>query len=120
MSKCTLYANAQSQCEGNKVLASSDFAKLEAEKKSLTQKIGSIHQFWTHRALWTSYTRHVANRLPTAFQLTGFQGSSPLDSSGRTTGKKTLRLPVTVQLLPRGAVPPEVFKFVAAFAAIRY
>jgi hypothetical protein len=108
-SACT---SVQIQCDGNKVLASSDILKLEAEKKSLTLKIQSLHQFLDSRVTWTTCVRDVESRLPANFQLTGLQAASPLDMGGKSAGKKSLRFAATVPLLPRGAVPPDVFKFV--------
>ena len=87
-SACTA---VQIQCDGNKVLASSDIAKLEAEKKSLTQKIQSLHQFLDNRVLWTTYVRDIENRLPATIKLTNLQGSSLLGAGGGPS-RKTLRL----------------------------
>jgi hypothetical protein len=109
-SACTA---AQMLCDGNKLLASSDIAQLEAEKKSLTQKIGSLHQFVDNRILWTNYIRDIANRLPATIQLTSFQGVSRLDAGGKGPSAETIHLSAEVPLLPRGAVPPDVFKLVA-------
>jgi hypothetical protein len=110
-SKC---AAAQMLCDGSKVLAASDIAQLENEKKGLTQKIASIHQFLDSRVLWTSHVRDIATRLPASIQLTSFQGSSPLDFGGKGAARKTMSLGAAVALLPRGAVPPDVFALVAA------
>jgi hypothetical protein len=87
---------------------------LQAEKKSLTEKIDALHQFLDNRVLWTSNVRDIASRLPAAIQLTALQGSSELEAAGRTPTKKSLRLAATVELLPRGALPPEVYKLVGA------
>ena len=73
MGLCLLHRNeqvraactaAQMRCDGNKILASSDVAKLEAEKRSLTQKIESLHQFLDSRVIWTSYLHNVMERFP--------------------------------------------------------
>jgi hypothetical protein len=105
------YTVAQIQCDGNKILATSDVAQLENEKKSLTQKIASLHNFLDNRVLWTNQFRNIANRLPPTIQLTNFQGGSPLDFGGKG-GRKSMLLGAAVELLPRGAVPPDVFALV--------
>ncbi len=102
---------ARIRCDGSKILASADVPKLEAEKKSLTQKLKSLHQFLDSRVIWTSYLHDVMQQFPPSIQLTTFQGGSPLASGG----KGTLHLAATVNLLPRGAVPPAVFKLIASF-----
>jgi hypothetical protein len=108
----TVCTAAQMRCDGNKVLASSDVAKLEAEKKSLTQKIESLHQFLDSRVIWTSYIHDVMDRFPPSIQLTTIQGGSVLQLPG--PGKRTMQLGASVNLLPRGAVPPAVFKLIAS------
>ena len=121
MGLCLLHQNeharaactaAQMRCDGNKVLASSDVAKLEAEKKNLSEKIQSLHQFLDSRVIWTSYIHDVMQRFPPNIQLTTFQGGSGLQIPG--PGKRTIQFSALVNLLPRGAVPPAVFKFIAA------
>jgi len=106
------YTSVRIQCDGNKVLALSDIAQLEAEKKSLTQKIEALHQFLDSRVIWTSCIRDITDRLPTSIQLTNLQGASQLGVGGH--GKTTLQLGAAAQLLPRGAVPPTVFKLVGS------
>jgi hypothetical protein len=121
MGLCLLHRNeqiraactaAQMRCDGNKALASSDVPKLEAEKRSLTQKIESLHQFLDTRVIWTSNLHNVMQRFPPSIQLMGFVGGSGLPPSG--PGKRTLQLGATVNLLPRGAVPPAVFQLIAS------
>jgi hypothetical protein len=101
---------AQMRCDGNKLLASSDAVQLEAEKKSLTQKLESLHQFLDSRVIWTSYLHNVMGQFPSTIQLTTIQGGSPLAIPG--PGKRSLHLGASVNLLPRGAVPPAVFNFI--------
>jgi hypothetical protein len=108
-SACTA---AQMRCDGNKTLASSDVPKLEAEKRLLAQKIESLHQFLDTRVIWTSNLHNVMQRFPPSIQLMGFTGGSGLPPAG--PGKRTLQLGATVNLLPRGAVPPAVFQLIAA------
>ncbi len=106
-------AAAQMQCHENKILVSSDIGALEAEKKSLKEKLESLHRFLDSRVIWTSRVRDILGRLPNAFQLTTFQADGTLDGGG----KKAFRFGATVELLPRGAVPPGVFKFVNTLRA---
>jgi hypothetical protein len=121
MGLCLLHQNeqvraactaAQMRCDGNKALASSDVAKLEAEKRSLTQKIESLHQFLDTRTIWTNNLHNVMKRFPASIQLTAFGGGSGLPTTG--PGKRTLQLGASVNLLPRGAVPPAVFQLIAS------
>jgi Tfp pilus assembly protein PilN len=122
MGLCLLHRNeqvrgactaVQMRCDGNKILASSDIAQLEAEKKSLTQKIESLHQFLDSRVIWTSNLHNVMARFPPSIRLTSFSGGSGLQIPG--PGKRTLQLGASINLLPRGAVPPDVFKLIASF-----
>ena len=110
---CAACTAAQMRCDGNKILASSDVAKLEAEKGSLTKKIESLHQFLDSRVIWTSYLHNVMERFPPSIRLTTIQGGSGLQIPG--PGKRTMQLGASVNLLPRGAVPPAVFKLIASF-----
>jgi Tfp pilus assembly protein PilN len=103
---------AQMRCDGNKVLASSDVPKLEAEKKILTQKIDSLHQFLDSRMIWTSNLHKIMQQFPPSIQLTTLSGGSGLPAAG--PGRRALTLGATVNLLPRGAVPPAVFKLIAS------
>ncbi len=100
------------RCDGNKVFASSDTAKLEAEKKSLARKLESLHQFLDSRVIWTSYLHNVMEQFPPSIQLMSFSGGSGLQIPG--PGKRTIQLGATANLLPRGAVPPAVFKLIAS------
>jgi hypothetical protein len=121
MGLCLLHRNeqvrractaAQMRCDGNKILASADVAKLEAEKKSLTKKLESLHQFLDSRLIWTDYVHDAMQRFPPSIQLMTLRGDSALQIPG--PGKRTLQLGASVNLLPRGAVPPAVFQIVAA------
>jgi hypothetical protein len=111
---CAAYTAARLECGQNKILASSNVADLEREKKSLADKINALHQFLDSRVTWTSYFRDVANRLPPTIRLCDFQGSVATDTTGKGGARKSLRFSAAVRLLPRGAVPPEVFKLVAS------
>ena len=106
------YTAMQMRCDGNKLLASADAPKLEVEKKSLMEKIDSLHQFLDYRVIWTSNLRNVMERFPPTIQLTALSGGSGLQIPG--PGKRTLQLGACINLLPRGAVPPTVFQFIAS------
>jgi hypothetical protein len=102
----------QMRCDGNKVLASADVPKLEAEKKNLKEKIDSLHQFLDYRVIWTSNLRNVMAQFPPTIQLMTLSGGSGLQVPG--PGKRSLQLGASTNLLPRGAVPPAVFRFIAS------
>ena len=113
------YLSVQSQCDGNKILASADVAKLEKEKTDLTKKLDSLHQFLDSRVTWTTYTpRHLS--LPAGQYSTQPVGKERarwrLGKGKAEQSKKSLQLAATAPLTANGAVPPEVGKFVALAA----
>jgi hypothetical protein len=114
-------ASAQMQCSGNKVLGSSSPADLEKEKKALTQKIEAAHQFLDTRVLWTNYARDISNCLPSNVQLTQWDAVNILATNGKGGGagksKKSLELVASAPLTAKGAIPPEVSKFLASLRA---
>jgi hypothetical protein len=111
------YEAAQAECGRNKVLASAQPARLEQEKRDLTQKSEVIHKFLDSRILWTTYTRDIAARLPANTHLTQFEGLYPLED-GRKKGavqrKKSLLVQAQSTLMPDGSVPREVGDFLVS------
>ena len=81
-------------------------------KKSLTKKLESLHQFLDSRLIWTDYVHDAMERFPPSIQLMTLCGDSALQIPG--PGKRALQLGASVNLLPRGAVPPAVFQIIAA------
>jgi Tfp pilus assembly protein PilN len=121
MGLCLLHQNEQMRaactaiqmrCDGNKLLASSDVGKLEIEKRNLTQKLESLHQFLDSRVIWTNYLHNLMRQSPPSIQLTSLSGGSVLQIPG--PGARLLQFGASVKLLPRGAVPPAVFQFIAS------
>lgn len=105
------YMAVKSECEGNKLLASSDAAKLTKEKIALKKKLEALHSFLDSRVTWTTYTRGIAAALPANIEITQWQGTSPL-AVGRGGGPKMLKLSAFSPLMPDKTVPPQVAQFV--------
>jgi hypothetical protein len=112
------YLFIHNQCEGNKILASSDATQLEKEKADLKKKLDSLHKFIDSRVTWTTYVRGISACLPANIQLNQWQAESALAISskgaGGGKGKKSLRLGAEAPLTAGGVVPPEVGQFVTA------
>ena len=106
------YSKAKIECDGNRILALSDMAALEKEKKDLTTKLTSLHKFLDSRITWTSCTRAIADCLPSTIELKKWQGNNNTMGGGKTSAK-SVQLLATV-LTSDGMMPPEVAKFVAA------
>lgn len=83
------YLSVKNECEGNKLLASLDAAKLTKEKTDLKKRLESLHNFLDSRVTWTTYTRGIAASLPANVQLTQWNGVSAM-ASGRGGGAKSL------------------------------
>jgi hypothetical protein len=108
----SVYLSVQSECEGNKILASADVVRLEKEKVELTKKLDSLHKFIDSRVVWTTYTRGISTLLPANIQINNWDGSSALSAGGKGQGLKSLKLAAIAPLTADGAIPPEVGKFV--------
>ena len=106
------YLSVQSQCEGNKILASSDAIQLEKEKADLTKKLDSLHKFVDSRITWTTYIRGITACLPANIQINSWQGDGALVVGGKGQGFKSLKLAATAPITPAGTMPPEVAKFI--------
>jgi hypothetical protein len=111
------YLSIQSQCEGNKILVSADVAQLEKEKADLTKKLDSLHKFIDSRVTWTTYIRGIANSLPDNIQIISWQGDGGAGAGGKGAGAKQLKLSAIAPLTAKGALPPEVDKFVKLLRA---
>jgi hypothetical protein len=104
--------SVQSQCEGNKILVSSDVVQLEKEKTDLRKKLDSLHKFIDDRITWTTYIRGIADCLPANIFINSWQGEGGMVAGGKGSGAKMLRLAATSPLTPKGAMPPEVANFI--------
>lgn len=112
------YRGVQDQCDTNKILISTDVSKLEAEKKSLTEKIAALQNFINSRTAWSAYFREISASLPPSIHLTVASTDSQLAGAGGNrpgnTGKKSLSFTAIAPLTPNGAVSPDVDRFLAS------
>jgi hypothetical protein len=98
--------NSQHLC-----LASVEPEKLEQNKKAMEDKVGAVRNFLESRMAWTEYTRDISARLPVDAVLSGFNGKSPLDASGKAAGSFQLR---GTAPLKNGSIPYDVDAFLGA------
>ncbi len=99
--------NSQHLC-----LASGEPDRLEKDKKAMENKVGAIRNFLGSRIAWTAYTRDISVRLPANAVLSGFNGRSPLDATGKAA--RSFQLRGTAPLSENGSTPYEIEAFLSA------
>ena len=101
-------------------LTNQDQAKLDAEKKTVQEKLKAISVFRDTRVKWSGALRKIAAAMPESTVITALAGDSEIEpSSGTGRGKSKKKLVVTFEtpLAGNGSLPQEIDGFLTSLRA---
>ena len=101
-------------------LKNQDQPKLDAEKKSIQERLKSVGTFRDSRVNWSGSLRTIAGAMPESTIITSVVGDAEMDSgskSGPARGKKKLIVSFETPLAGNGSLPQEVDSFLATLRA---
>jgi hypothetical protein len=101
-------------------LKNQDQPKLDAEKKSIQERLKSVGVFRDSRVNWSGSLRTIAGAMPESTIITSITGDAEMDAgskSGPAKGKKKLIVSFETPLAGNGSLPQEVDGFLAALRA---
>jgi hypothetical protein len=101
-------------------LKNQDQPKLEAEKKSIQERLKSVGVFRDSRVNWSRSLRTIAGAMPESTIITSVAGDAEMEAgakSGPAKGKKKLIVSFETPLAGNGSLPQEVDGFLAALRA---
>jgi hypothetical protein len=101
-------------------LKNQDQAKLDAEKKSIQERLKSVGVFRDSRVNWSGSLRTIAGAMPESTIITSLTGDAEMDAasrSGPAKGKKKLIVSFETPLAGNGSLPQEVDAFLSALRA---
>jgi hypothetical protein len=101
-------------------LKNQDQPKLDAEKKSIQERLKSVGVFRDSRVNWSGSLRTIALAMPESTIITSLTGDAEMEAgskSGPAKGKKKLIVSFETPLAGNGSLPQEVDAFLAALRA---
>jgi hypothetical protein len=101
-------------------LTNQDQAKLDAEKKTVQEKLKAIHAFRDTRVKWSGALRKIAAAMPESTLITALAGDSEIEAGSRASaGKSKKKLVVSFEtpLAGNGSLPQEIDGFLASLRA---
>ena len=101
-------------------LKNQDQAKLDAEKKTVQEKMKAISAFRDTRVKWSGTLRKIAAAMPESTLITALAGDSEIEAGsgmGRGKSKKKLVVSFETPLAGNGSLPPEIDEFLATLRA---
>jgi hypothetical protein len=101
-------------------LKNQDQPKLDAEKKSIQERLKAIGVFRDTRVNWSGSLRTIAAAMPESTIITTLGGDAEIETGskpGSSRGKKKLIVSFETPLAGNGSLPQEVDSFIAALRA---
>jgi hypothetical protein len=101
-------------------LKNQDQPKLDAEKKSIQERLKAVGVFRDTRVNWSGSLRTIAAAMPESTIITTVGGDAEIDAgskSGGSRGKKKLIVSFETPLAGNGSLPQEIDGFLAALRA---
>jgi hypothetical protein len=101
-------------------LKNQDQPKLDAEKKSIQERLKSVGVFRDSRVNWSGSLRTIASAMPESTIITSLTGDAEMEAgskSGPVKGKKKLIVSFETPLAGNGSLPQEVDAFLSALRA---
>ncbi len=101
-------------------LKNQDQPKLDAEKKSIAERLKSVGTFRDSRVNWSGSLRTIAIAMPESTIITSVSGDAEMEAgqkSGPARAKKKLIVSFETPLAGNGSLPQEVDSFLAALRA---
>ena len=101
-------------------LKNQDQPKLDAEKKSIQERLKAVGVFRDTRVNWSGSLRTIAAAMPESTIITTLAGDAEIEAgskSGPSRGKKKLIVSFETPLAGNGSLPQEIDGFLAALRA---
>jgi hypothetical protein len=101
-------------------LKNQEQSKLDAEKKTVQERLKAINLFRDTRVNWSGSLRTIAAAMPESTKITTVAGDAEIEAgsrSGPAKSKKKLVVSFETPLTGNGSLPQEVDKFLAALRA---
>jgi len=98
-------------------LTTQDHTKLDAEKKTVQDRLKAISAFQDSRVNWSGLLRKIAVNMPENTLITTLNGDAEIASkshSGSSKAKKKLVVTFETPLADNGSLPPEIDKLLAS------
>ncbi len=95
-------------------LANQDQKKLDAEKKTVQERLKAVTEFRSSRAAWSALLRTIAAAMPRSTIITSMSGDAEIEAGGRSgpsRSKKKLVVSFETPVAGNGSLPPEIDAF---------
>jgi hypothetical protein len=96
-------------------LAKEDQKKLDAEKKTVQDRLKAVTEFRSSRAAWSALLRTIAVAMPRSTIITSMSGDAEIEAAGGRSGpsrsKKKLVVSFETPVAGNGSLPPEIDAF---------